>query len=91
MGQAACPALQNREVRNPPKSPNPKLLAAILLSAAGLFALRGSASLRSTQSFTCWPKRASSGEREARAQAAWLRRPTGIVGHAMYAYRVKGK
>jgi hypothetical protein len=27
----------------------------------------------------------------ARAQAAWLRRPTGIVGHAMYVYRVKGK
>jgi hypothetical protein len=27
----------------------------------------------------------------ARAQPAWLRRPTGIVGHAMYVYRVKGK
>jgi hypothetical protein len=27
----------------------------------------------------------------ARAQAAWLRSPTGIVGRAMYVYWVKGQ
>jgi hypothetical protein len=27
----------------------------------------------------------------ARAQAAWLRTPTEIIGHAMYVYRVKGR